>query len=41
MSWTMSRPMHNIILWTIKITIQKSTFIAMSCDEVTTFDNQS
>jgi hypothetical protein len=33
--------MHNIILYAIKHVIQKVIFIALSCDENTTMDNQS
>ncbi len=32
---------HNIILHAIKHVIQKVIFIALSCDENTTIDNQS
>jgi hypothetical protein len=33
--------MHNVVLWATKVIMQKSLFISMSCDEVTTIDNQS
>ncbi len=33
--------MYNVILWATKVIMQKSLFISMSCDEVTTIDNQS
>jgi hypothetical protein len=37
----MVETMHNIVLQAIKLTIQKTQFILVSCDEVTTFHNQT
>jgi hypothetical protein len=36
----MVEAMPNIILWTINIDVKKDQFILVSCDEVTTLDNQ-
>ncbi len=40
-SWTMVEAMHNIILRATQNVMQKSLFIFVNCDEVTTIDNQS
>jgi hypothetical protein len=40
-SWTMVEVMHNVILRTTKVVVQKSPLISMNCDEVTTINNQS
>jgi hypothetical protein len=40
-SWTMVEAMHNILFQTIKIVVQKATYILVSCDKVTTIDNQN
>jgi hypothetical protein len=39
--WIMVETMHNVVLRTTKIVMQKSPFIYVSCDEVTTINNQS
>jgi hypothetical protein len=39
--WIMAEAIHNVVLQTTKIVMQKSPFISMSCDEVTTINNQS
>jgi hypothetical protein len=31
--------MHNIVLQAIKVVVQKSTFIVVSCDKVITIDD--
>jgi hypothetical protein len=31
----------NVVLWTIKVVLQKFKFISMSCDEVAIVNNQS
>jgi hypothetical protein len=33
--------MHDAVLWATKVDVQKSPFISVSCDEVTTINNQS
>jgi len=33
--------MHNVVLWATKVNVQKSYFISVSHDEVTTINNQS
>jgi hypothetical protein len=33
--------MHNVVLWATKVNVQKSYFIFVSRDEVTTINNQS
>ncbi len=33
--------MHNVVLWATKVDVQKSPFISVSYDEVTTINNQS
>jgi hypothetical protein len=37
----MVKVMHNVVLWATKVDVQKSPFIFVSCDEVTTIDDQS
>jgi hypothetical protein len=37
----MVEAMHNIVLQAIKECVQKTKFISLNCDEVTTIDNQS
>jgi hypothetical protein len=37
----MVETMHNIVLQAIKECVQKTKFISLNCDEVTTIDNQS
>jgi hypothetical protein len=32
---------ENVVLWTIKVVVQKFHFISMSCDEVAIVNNQS
>jgi hypothetical protein len=39
--WTMVEVMHNVVLRATKVVVQKSPFISISCDEVTTIKNQS
>ncbi len=39
--WTIVEAMHNIVLWAIIVVVQKITYISMSCDKVTTINNQS
>ncbi len=38
-SWTMVEAMHSIVLRAIKLVVQTTQFILVSCDEVTTLDN--
>jgi len=33
--------MHQVVLHTIKVEVDKSLFLVVSCDEVTNIDNQS
>ncbi len=33
--------MHNVVLWATQVDVQKSPFIFVSCDVVTTINNQS
>jgi hypothetical protein len=40
-SWTLAEAMHQVVLHTIKVTVDKSLFLTMNCDEVTSIDNQS
>jgi hypothetical protein len=37
----MAEAMHQVVLCTIKLAVDKSLFLAMNCDEVTSIDNQS
>jgi len=37
----MAKAMHRVVLRTIKIEVDKSLFLVVSCDEVTNIDNQS
>jgi hypothetical protein len=37
----MAKAMHQVVLCTIKVEVDKSLFIVVSCDEVTNIDNQS
>jgi hypothetical protein len=37
----MAEAMHQIVLHTIKVTVDKSSFLTMSSDEVTSINNQS
>jgi hypothetical protein len=37
----MVEAMHNIVLRTIKVTIQKTTYILVSCDKITMIYNQN
>jgi hypothetical protein len=39
--WTMVEAMHGIVLRAIKVFVQTTYFILVSCDEVMTLDNQS
>ncbi len=41
MDWTMAKTMHSLVLQAIKVVVQKTLFILVNCDEVTTIDNQS
>jgi len=37
----MVRAMHHVVLKQMKVVLQQTKFISISCDEVTTLDNQS
>jgi hypothetical protein len=37
----MVEAMHQVVLCAIKVAVDKSLFLAMSCDEVTIIDNHS
>jgi hypothetical protein len=39
--WSMVEAMHDFVLWFICLVGQKAQFIFVSCDEMTTVDNQS
>ncbi len=39
--WGMARAMHNVVLKQMKMVLQQNKFISISCDEITTLDNQS
>jgi hypothetical protein len=41
MEWVMVECMHKQVIKRIKEVIVSSTYLALSCDEVTTIDNQS
>jgi hypothetical protein len=36
-----AKAMHRVVLHTIKVEVDKSLFLVVSCDEVTSIDNQS
>jgi hypothetical protein len=35
-----ARAMHNVVLKQMKVVLQENKFISISCDEITTMDNQ-
>jgi hypothetical protein len=37
----MVKAMHQVVLRTIKVVVDKSLFLMVSCDEVTNIDNRS
>jgi hypothetical protein len=37
----MAKALHEFVPWTTCLTMQKAWFIFVSCDKVTTIDNQS
>jgi hypothetical protein len=37
----MARTMHNVVLRQMKVVLQQNRFISISCDKITTIDNQS
>jgi hypothetical protein len=39
--WSMAEAMHEFVIWATCLTMQKAWFTFVSCDKVTTIDNQS
>jgi hypothetical protein len=39
--WTMVEFMHQVVMRATRATIQAANYISLSCDEVSTVDNQS